>query len=87
MATGISGAVCVKKILRLGVGLTVLALILAIAVWFLPANNETPVRVSIQQGDTISGLSRQWQADGWLFVVAYIIYHFCVSNSAIAIAI
>ena len=38
-----------KKILRLGVGLTVLALILAIAVWFLPANNETPVRVSIQQ--------------------------------------
>tara|TARA_Y100000590_G_scaffold255694_2_gene287117 strand:- start:1933 stop:2976 length:1044 start_codon:yes stop_codon:yes gene_type:complete len=56
----------VKKILRLGVGLTVLALILAIAVWFLPANNETPVRVSIQQGDTISGLSRQWQADGWL---------------------
>ncbi|WP_296986288.1 hypothetical protein, partial [Thalassolituus sp. UBA1505] len=55
-----------KKLLRLGAGLIFLVAVLAIAVWFVPANNQDPVRVTIHQGDTLSGLSRQWQADGWL---------------------
>jgi len=56
----------VKKILRLGAGLIFLLVVMGIAVWFMPTNNENTIRINIQNGDTLSGLSRQWEADGWL---------------------
>ena len=55
-----------KWLFRLGTGLVFILIILAAALWQLPNNNQETVRIEIRQGDTLSGLARQWQQDGWL---------------------
>lgn len=37
-----------------------------LAFWYLPLNNEAPVRIDVRPGQTLSHLSRQWEAEGWL---------------------
>jgi UPF0755 protein len=55
-----------KKLLALIATLPVLLLALGLAIWTLPASNDSAVRIQINPGDTLTGKARQWEADGWL---------------------
>ena len=55
-----------KRLLTLSALLLVTACAVVLALWFAPLNNSEPVRVDIRAGQTLSGLSRQWESDGWL---------------------
>lgn len=55
-----------KWLVRLSGSLVLIAVIVVIALWQLPMNNEESVRVEIQRGDTLSSMARQWEQDGWL---------------------
>lgn len=55
-----------KRIIRLGGVIALLAIALVLGLSQLPTNNEQTIRIEITPGDTLSGLSRQWQQDGWL---------------------
>ncbi len=55
-----------KRILRLGGIISVLTTAVILGLFQLPTNNEQSIRIEITPGDTLSGLSRQWQQDGWL---------------------
>ena len=47
-----------------------------------PNSNETPVVIDVKPGDTITGLTEQWQQDGWLHSawVTQVIARFFVVN-------
>ncbi|WP_228346730.1 endolytic transglycosylase MltG [Venatoribacter cucullus] len=54
---------------RILTGMSLLLVLLCgllLANWLAPLNNTDTVRVDIRPGQTLSALSRQWQADGWL---------------------
>lgn len=39
---------------------------IALAIWYLPLNNQDNVRVEIRSGQTLTALASQWEQDGWL---------------------
>lgn len=54
---------------RILTGLSLLLVLLCgllLASWLAPLNNTDTLRVDIRTGQTLNGLSRQWQAEGWL---------------------
>lgn len=55
-----------KRLLALSSLVFLLLSATVLAIWQLPTSNEQPVRIEVVSGDTISSLSRRWQADGWL---------------------
>lgn len=44
----------------------VIAIGAALAFWYSPLTNEDSVRVDIRSGQTLHGLAKQWQQEGWL---------------------
>lgn len=55
-----------KRLFRFGGILILMAAATVAAVWQLPANNDTPQRIEILPGDTLSKAARRWQNEGWL---------------------
>ncbi|WP_246624635.1 endolytic transglycosylase MltG [Oceanobacter mangrovi] len=55
-----------KKLIAAALAIPVVLIALAAAIWTMPANNTEPVRIHIEQGETLSLKSRQWQQQGWL---------------------
>ncbi|MCD8521484.1 MAG: endolytic transglycosylase MltG [Saccharospirillaceae bacterium] len=55
-----------KRLLMLSSLAIVLFSATLLTIWQLPTSNEQTVRIEVVSGDTISSLSRRWQADGWL---------------------
>lgn len=56
-----------KTIVGLGISLLfAIAVALAFAIWNVPTTNDSPVRVLIEPGSTLTANAAQWERDGWL---------------------
>ena len=55
-----------KRLSVLFTFLMMVSVAVAFAIWYLPLTNKAPVQIDIKNGQNLTQVAQQWQADGWL---------------------